>query len=92
MTFTITLEPDAEAVIERRAVRRGMTVAEYLEHMAISSVRKRSRSAASAAPKTPAETVEYWRANNLTHLFNDALDSPELARELRRRAETRTAE
>ena len=78
MTFSITLEPDAEAVIERRAKQRGMTVAEYVEHMANSSARKRNRPSASPLPKTPSETIEYWRINGLTNFFKDELDSPEL--------------
>ena len=43
MTFTITLDPDAEAVIERRAKRRGITVGEYVEHLAKASACKRRR-------------------------------------------------
>ena len=92
MTHPITLNPEVEKVIERRAKRRGMTVSEYLELIASSSASKRESAAASHLPKTPAETIQYWRDNHLIDLFKDGPDSPELAGQLRRAAEHRSAQ
>jgi hypothetical protein len=41
MTYTISLTPETEAVIARRAARRGMTIAGYMAHMADLAARKR---------------------------------------------------
>jgi hypothetical protein len=89
MTHTITLNPEVEKVIERRAKRRGVTVTEYLQLIASSSARKREPTAASRVPKTPTETIQYWTDNHLINLFADGQDSPELAANLRRVALSR---
>lgn len=91
MTVTLELTDDVEQAITRKAQRLGITSSEYLRRMAERAARPStpaSRAGKSKArvdrPKTGAEVLAELKALNLPKGYGDpAIDSPELARQLR---------
>ena len=80
MTHTITLDPETEAALEKRAARQGVSVAEYMTQVAARIVRPRSRGKA----KTGAEVLAELQAEGLLTGYGDpSKSSSELAGELR---------
>jgi hypothetical protein len=86
MTLTLDLTPDLEERLNAEAARLGLTPSEY----AIQVLQKETPAA--PMPTTGAELVAYWEREGIIGIWADRTDipdSPEYARELRRRAETR---
>lgn len=80
MTITIELTPEDEARLKAEATRRNLEPA-ALVHSLISSLQK---------PMSGAEALAFWEAQDCLGVFADRpQDSPELARKLRKEAETR---
>jgi hypothetical protein len=95
MALTIELRPDAEAALRRAAARRGMVAADLARALLEEQLEREQQSSESRAPTTGAELVAYWRAEGVVGAWagrTDITDSATHARELRRRAETRTME
>ena len=87
MTVTIELSEEEGTKLQAKAARAGLTPADYLR-----SVIDDDAAVTAAFPKTGTDLVAAIDALNLSGTFGDtAIDSPELARLLRKRAETRSA-
>ena len=87
MTLVLNLSPGVEERINGEAQRRGISkeevVREVIEH----------RVTPTPGSMTPKQLMEHWRAEGIIGPWGDeSLDAPELARELRRKAETRRSE
>ena len=92
MAITIELSPNAETALRRAAARRGMVAAD-LARALLEEQLGREPSANTTAPTTGGELVAYWQAHDVIGAWaarTDIADSTDFARELRRRAETRT--
>ena len=95
MALTIELGPDAEAALRRAAARRGMVAADLARALLEEQLGREQQNTESRAPTTGAELVAYWRAEGVVGAWaarTDITDSATYARDLRRRAETRTME
>ncbi len=86
MTVTIELTAEEEARLTAKAARAGLAPADYLRSVIGDDTDT------TALPKTGAELAAAIDALNLSGSFGDpAIDSSELARQLRKQAETRAA-
>lgn len=83
MTLTIDLTPEEETRLREIARSQGLD-AEELVAQAI------KRLIPARTPMTGAEIAAYWEREGAVPLWQDRADSPELAREFRRKAETRS--
>lgn len=95
MALTIDLKPDTEAALRRAAARRGMVAADLARALLEEQLGREPQSGDASAPATGAELVEYWQSEGVVGAWagrTDISDSVAYARELRRRAETRTME
>ena len=100
MTLTIELTPEEEAIVRQNAAEQGMDAPTYLRQTvaALLSDQERRRKALTpprvtgenGAPLTGAQILAYWEREGVLGVFADRPeDSPELARKLRKEAETR---
>ena len=87
----ITLEPEIEAQVVRRAARRGMTPEEYLRATFRSKPKTKKAATEDGKPQTGAELAERLEAMGVIGGgYGDPNKTPqEIARELRQQAETR---
>jgi hypothetical protein len=98
MTLTIELTPEEEAELRRRAKEEGLTQEAWMHQL----LRERltgprlpeaigeKAGANPAKPMTGAEALAFWKETGAQGVFADRPeDSPELARKLRKEAETR---
>jgi hypothetical protein len=88
MTVTLELTADIEQAIERKAQRQGITSSEYLRRMAERAARpsKARKVSHRTDPRsqTPAEFIAELDAEGTLNGYGDpAIDSPELARQIR---------
>lgn len=83
MTITLNLPPDVEARLSDEAADAGMTVEEY-------ALSRLAGPFSDSKPQTGAELAAALQALPIPSCFADSsIDSVELARELRKQAETR---
>jgi hypothetical protein len=87
MTLTLQLTPEEEAVLLEKAADAGMDPAGYV----LSMIDLAPKDGQDQLPRTPAEASAYWEREGVYGLFKDGPDSPELSRDLRRKAENRGA-
>jgi hypothetical protein len=80
MTLTIELTPEEAEKLHRLAQAKGTDEAGALRGLLAEAPPK---------PKTGAEAVAFWKKEKVLGIWQDRPDSPELAQELRRQAETR---
>ena len=95
MTITINLAPETEAQLRSLAAARG----EDPDHYAAATLARAIAEEAAGVtdrletkqkPKTGAELLQEWQREGLLTGYGDpAIDSPELARQLRQQAQTR---
>jgi hypothetical protein len=86
MTLMLELPPELEARLNSEAARRGLSPADCVLEVLDSTMPD------APLPTSPAELVEYWEREGVLGIWADRTDipdSPEYARELRRRAERR---
>ncbi len=86
MDITLKLPDELEAALVDEADRLKLPLSEYILRLLTSAQPQR------AMPATGAELVAYWRREGLIGTRPGGVDSPEYARELRRRAERRLME
>jgi len=84
MTVTVELTAEQEALLRKHARAARMTPADYVRSLIVEQPVPRARKRMSGA-----EALVFWRTCGLLGLFSGGPDSPELARRLRRSAETR---
>jgi hypothetical protein len=88
--MTITIDADLEARLRAVAAAQGQDVNSYAVAVLQEAAEGHRAGAGEILPMSPAEAVGYWHRNGLLGPFGpEQLDSPELARELRRQAERR---
>jgi hypothetical protein len=83
VTITLKLPKDLERELSAEAARLGLPLSEYALRVLATGRGPKS------APKNGAELVAYWQAEGVIGTRSDIKDSQELAREIRRKAETR---
>ena len=84
MTIKLDISPELEQKINRQAKRVGLDVAGYLHRLI-----EIAPEDGDLLDASPTETVAYW-LNDPFPIFEGLPDSPELARDLRHQAETRS--
>ena len=90
MTNTLELPDDLAQRLVADAEARGQDLNTYTVTMLREAAEVAPQSTAEPLPTSPAEAVAYWQRNGILGSYGDpAIDSPELARQLRRQAETR---
>lgn len=82
MTITLELEPEIEALLREIAARDGVDATDYARRLIEAGLNKQRM--------TGAEALAYWKREGVRGVFADALDSPELARQLRDQEEMRS--
>jgi hypothetical protein len=87
MTLTLELPPALESRVTDAAARRGLSPTEYVLQVV------ETATAETPAPTRGEELIAYWEREGVLGIWADRTDipdSPEYARELRRRAEQRS--
>src|ERR1044071_7991023 len=87
LTLEIELTDEEEARLKHRAATRGKQVEECLHDLIATLPNVHPQG--DQGPKAGAKLVQELRANGALGIWKDRADSPELAQELRRRAEKR---
>ncbi len=83
MSITLDLPDELEAALSDEAERMNLPLSEYILRL-LTTARPQQ-----TMPLSGAEVVAYWQREGLIGTRPDGADSPEYARELRRRAERR---
>ena len=86
MGITLDLPDELEAALSDEADRLNLPLSEYILPLLMTGRPRHTM------PVTGAELVAYWQREGLIGTRPDGADSPEYARELRRRAERRLME
>lgn len=86
MTLTLELTPEEEAALKAAAAEAGVDEARYLKGL----IDQARTVVPPDRPMTGKEALAFWEREGVLGIFDDRPeDSPELARTLRRQAETR---
>ena len=90
MQLTVDLPDQLEAELAEEAARLGLSLSEYV--IRVLSTARPGESSSGQTLNSGAELVRYWQSAGLIGTRLEGVDSPELAREIRRQAERRIRE
>lgn len=90
MTHWITLAPEIEEAAVRQAQHRGLSLDEYLPELLAQAVTQETV-AGEPVPRTGADLLALWEREGAFLPHETAPDAPALARQLREKAQRRSA-